>query len=62
MPWKMHTCKGEELAIAWELVKRNICQWIPLEKVHQVQSQPILNGLLRVSIPAVLTAGWVRKM
>ena len=57
MPGRVHVCQGEELGIAWELVKRNICVWIPLEKVHQVGSQPILNGLFGVSKTTLLDDG-----
>lgn len=57
MPGKVHVVHGEELEIAWELVRRNICQWLPLDKVYKVGGQRILNGLFGVSKPACLEDG-----
>ena len=50
----MHAVGGEKLRIAKELAKPNICRWIPLEEVHQVRGQLLLNGLFGVAKPSLL--------
>ena len=49
MPGRVHMKESDKLEIARELVKRNICAWIPLDKVYAVNGTPILNGLFGVS-------------
>ena len=46
--------KGDTLRIALELVKRNICGWIPLSEVYSIREVPILNGLFGVAKPSLL--------
>ena len=57
MPGKIHMKAEDKWKIASELVKRRICDWIPLDKVHCVNGVRILNGLFGVSKPAVLEDG-----
>eukprot|EP00435_Cladocopium_sp_Y103_P044430 s82_g12.t1 len=57
MPGKVHVEGDGELEIAWELVRRNVCSWLPLEKVHSVGNQRVLNGLFGVSKPTFLDDG-----
>jgi len=57
LPGKVHIKGDEKLQIGEELVKRNVCEWIPLEKVYCVNGQPILNGLFGVTKPTLLKDG-----
>eukprot|EP00435_Cladocopium_sp_Y103_P032808 s562_g8.t1 len=57
MPGKVHVVHGDKLKIAQELVKRNVCDWVPLDKVYKIGGQPILNGLFGVKKPAELEDG-----
>ena len=57
LPGKVHVRAGDKLRIAEELVRRNVCQWIPLDKVYKVGEQPVLNGLFGVSKPSLLEDG-----
>ena len=57
LPGKIHVKAEDKMAIAHELVRRNICTWVPLETVYQVGSQQILNGLFGVKKPSVLKSG-----
>ena len=57
MPGRVHVREGDKLRIADELIKRNVCEWIPLEKVYRVGEQPVLNGLFGVTKPTVLEDG-----
>ena len=47
LPGKIHVKPEDKMAIAHELVRRNICSWVPLELVYKVGSLRILNGLLK---------------
>ena len=49
MPGKVHVEGNDKLRIARELVRRRICDWIPLEKVYSIGSAPVLNGLFGVN-------------
>ena len=57
MPGKIHVDAGDKLRIAKELVRRRICDWIPLEKVYHVNSTPVLNGLFGVCKTTLLSDG-----
>ena len=57
MPGKIHMDPKDKLRIAFELVRRQVCDWIPLDKVHKVDGVPILNGLFGVSKPTSLDDG-----
>eukprot|EP00435_Cladocopium_sp_Y103_P051810 s858_g16.t1 len=57
MPGKVHVAKGDLLRIAAELVRRNVCDWIPLDSVYRVHSTYILNGLFGVEKPSTLADG-----
>lgn len=54
---KIHVEKGNEIFLAKELVRRNVCRWIPLSKVLQYRGQRVLNGLFGVEKPTVLPSG-----
>jgi hypothetical protein len=54
MPGRIHIDPADRVRIAQELVRRNICDWIPLSQVYQVGSTPILNGLFGVAKPTLL--------
>ena len=53
LPGKVHVKKGDLLKIAEELVVRNVCDWVPLNKVQKVKGTPVLNGLFGVTKHAV---------
>lgn len=57
LPGKVHVKKGDLLKIAEELVVRNVCDWVPLNKVQKVKGTPVLNGLFGVTKHAVLEDG-----
>ena len=57
MPGRVHIKKEDRMPIAHELVRRKICSWIPLRKVHHVNSTPVLNGLFGVAKPVSLEDG-----
>lgn len=57
MPGKVHMDPKDRMAIAEELVRRHVCEWIPLDKVYRVGSTVILNGLFGVSKPSCLEDG-----
>lgn len=57
LPGKVHIDCGDKLKIAHELVRRNVCDWIPLDNVYKVGNTPILNGLFGVSKPSTLDDG-----
>eukprot|EP00435_Cladocopium_sp_Y103_P075179 s43_g54.t1 len=57
MPGKVHVASEDKLKIATELVKRRICDWIPLSAVHEHKGCKVLNGLFGVSKPTCLSDG-----
>eukprot|EP00438_Fugacium_kawagutii_P032354 Skav234857 [mRNA] locus=scaffold840:94910:97994:- [translate_table: standard] len=57
LPGKIHLVEHDREALAFELVKRNVCDWIPLDSVHSVQGCRILNGLFGVVKPSSLEDG-----
>ena len=57
MPGKVHIVEEDKMKIALELVKRNICTWVPLRSVYEVGGVKILNGLFGVSKPSCLEDG-----
>ena len=57
LPGKVHIKSEDRFAIASELVRRNICDWLPLSEVYEVKGQKILNGLFGVSKPTLLASG-----
>eukprot|EP00435_Cladocopium_sp_Y103_P007914 s3447_g2.t1 len=57
MPGRVHMDERDKLKIASELVKRKICDWVPLASVHQHQGVKVLNGLFGVSKPGTLQDG-----
>lgn len=44
----VHAEKGEIDGIADELVKRGVCEWVPLDSVIRYRGSPVLNGLFGV--------------
>lgn len=57
LPGKAHIKSEDRFAIASELVRRNICDWLPLSEVFEVKGQKVLNGLFGVSKPTQLASG-----
>ena len=57
LPGRVHIKEDDKMRIASELVRRNVCTWIPLEKVYKVNGTAILNGMFGVSKPNVLADG-----
>ena len=57
LPGRVHIVAEDRIAIAEELVSRNICRWIDLEEVHVVQGKKLLNGMFRVSKPSLTDDG-----
>ena len=57
MPGRIHVKACDKMKIASELVKRRICDWIPLEKVYKIRGTPVLNGLFGVGKPSFLQDG-----
>ena len=57
MPGKIHVRKADKMRIALELVARNVCDWIPLSKVHEINGVKVLNGLFGVAKPVLLDNG-----
>ena len=57
MPGRVHIDPHDKPKIAGELVRRNICSWLPLSQVYQVGGTKVLNGLFGVSKPSVLGDG-----
>ncbi|CAL1148504.1 unnamed protein product [Cladocopium goreaui] len=57
LPGKIHVKAEDKTVIAHELVRRNICTWVPLDTVYKVGSQQILNGLFGVKKPTLLKSG-----
>ena len=53
----IHAEPGEIRPIADELVKRGICDWIPLESVVKYRGQHVLNGLFGVEKSSRLESG-----
>ena len=48
---------SDRVAIGTELIDRNICEWIDLDRVYKVGGTPILNGLFGVEKPSKLADG-----
>eukprot|EP00438_Fugacium_kawagutii_P016219 Skav233267 [mRNA] locus=scaffold4476:143528:150960:- [translate_table: standard] len=57
MPGRIHVEPGDKFRLADELVRRNICDWIPLSTVYEVDGVKILNGLFGVVKPTLLDTG-----
>ena len=57
MPGRVHIREEDKFPLAQELVRRRICDWIPLSKVHKVNNTPVLNGLFGVEKSALLEDG-----
>ena len=57
LPGKIHVKPEDKMRIAHELVRRNICTWVPLDAVYQVGSQKVLNGLFGVKKTSCLSSG-----
>lgn len=57
MPGKIHMKPSDRVAIGTELIDRNICEWIDLDRVYKVGNTPILNGLFGVEKPSKLADG-----
>ena len=57
MPGRIHVKAWDKMKIASELVKRRICDWIPLEQVYKIRGTPVLNGLFGVGKPSFLQDG-----
>ena len=57
VPGRVHVKAGEKLVIARELVRRNVCDWIPLSQVVKINGVSILNGLFGVEKPTVTESG-----
>lgn len=57
MPGRVHIRAGEQMLIAEELVRRNICTWIPLNTVYKINGTLILNGLFGVAMAATASTG-----
>lgn len=51
---RVHVETGHIDAIADELVKRNVCGWIPFSSVFRFRGTPILNGLFGVGKNAMI--------
>ncbi len=57
LPGRVHVKAGEKLEIARELVRRNVCQWVPLSQVIEIDGVKILNGLFGVEKPTTTESG-----
>ena len=57
MPGKIHIKDSDRVAIGNELIERNICEWIDLDRVYKVNNIPVLNGLFGVEKPNKLSDG-----
>ena len=51
---KIHIPQHELEPVVAELVKRNICGWVPLQHVLHYRGQPVLNGMFGVEKPSKL--------
>ena len=51
---KIHIPPDEVDPIVTELVRRNICTWIPMTEVLRYRGQPVLNGMFGVEKPTRL--------
>ena len=54
---KVHAEPGEMDLIADELVKRGVCDWVPLKSVVTYRGERVLNGLFGVAKPSTLESG-----
>ena len=54
---KMHFEPGEERKVAELLVRRNLCRWVPEEKVLRYRGQMVLNGMFGVPKSKLLPSG-----
>ena len=57
MPGHIHVKASDKMLIACELVRRNVCTWIPLESVYSVKGVRVLNGMFGVCKPTSLEDG-----
>ena len=58
IPGRVHVVPGEKVRLAKELVKRNnICVWHPLEDIHKIGDEPLLNGMFGVPKSATVPSG-----
>ena len=57
MPGKVHIRSEDRLPLALELVNRNVCCWVPLEKVYSVNGVRVLDGLFGVKKQTTLADG-----
>ena len=57
MPGKIHMLESDKNRIAKELVRRRVCDWIPLESVYSVKGTKVLNGVFGVKKPSTLADG-----
>ena len=57
IPGRVHIKKDEKLTIANELVRRNVCNWIRLSEVVEVNGRRILNGMFGVEKPTKTNSG-----
>eukprot|EP00435_Cladocopium_sp_Y103_P039075 s2514_g10.t1 len=57
MPGRVHVLESDRKKIALELVRRGICDWVPLSQVHEHDGVKILNGLFGVAKPTQLPDG-----
>lgn len=54
---KIHIQEDQRLIVAQELIRRKICEWVPLDSVAEYRGQKILNGLFGVPKSAQLPDG-----
>ena len=54
---RMHIENGEELALANELVRRNICSWTVEEEVFRFRNEMVLNGMFGVPKSTQISSG-----
>eukprot|EP00438_Fugacium_kawagutii_P001864 Skav216327 [mRNA] locus=scaffold3350:102288:105260:+ [translate_table: standard] len=54
---KVHIKSGEERALSMELVRRNICRWVPQQSVLCYRGRRVLNGLFGVRKSSTLPGG-----
>ena len=57
LPGKIHMRQEDQLKIAQELIRRNVCDWVDLDLVYKVNGVPILNGLFGVPKSSLLSDG-----
>ena len=57
LPGRVHMLESDKIKISLELVRRRVCDWIPVSSVYEIQGHKVLNGVFGVRKTTLLSDG-----